>query len=475
MKTNRFLAFLLSALMLPVAALAQQADPVIMTINGKPVTKSEFVYSYKKNNGDNVIDRKSVEDYVQLFINYRLKVEAAMDAKLDTLTSYKKEFHQYRNQQITPTFVSDADMEKESHVIYDETKNRIGIDGYINPWHILVRVPQNAEESAKNAALNRADSIYNALKNGADFAATAKKTSEDVGSAPRGGDIGWIGRNQTLKSFEDAAFALKDNEISKPVLSEVGYHIIMMKGHKDFEPYDSLKRQIYAFMERRGVRNSIAQERLKSYCEATGKSAEAVMDERADSLAALSEDMKYLIKEYHDGLLMFEISNREVWEKAAKDENGLKATFKKNKKKYAWDEPRYKGIAYYTRDIADVEAVKKSLKGKDFGNWAKILRSTFNNDSILRIRVEKGIFKKGDNTLIDKYGFNIADVKVKTVKDFPNEAIFGKMIKAPEEMSDARTMVLSDYQEELEKEWIKRLRARYPVVVNKEIVATVEE
>ena len=163
-----------------------------------------------------------------------------------------------------------------------------------------------------------------------------------------------------------------------------------------------------------------------------------------------------------------------MWDKAAKDEAGLEKFFKKNKKKYTWDEPRFKGIAYHTRDAADVEAVKKSVKGKKFADWAQILRTTFNNDSTLRIRVEKGLFKKGDNGLVDRNEFGVNDAKIKEVKDFPNNATFGKVIKAPEELSDVRALVVADYQEAMEKEWLKELEARYPVVVNQEVLKTVK-
>ena len=62
---------------------AQTDDPVIMVVNGDPVTRSEFEYSFNKNNSEGVIDKKSVEEYVDLFINYKLKVAAALDAKYD--------------------------------------------------------------------------------------------------------------------------------------------------------------------------------------------------------------------------------------------------------------------------------------------------------------------------------------------------------------------------------------------------------
>ena len=97
---------------------AQSFDPIIMTVAGEPVPRSEFEYSYNKNNTDGVIDKKTVEEYVDLFINYKLKVRAAMDARLDTTTAFLTEFAQYRDQQVIPTFVSDADMEAEAHNLY---------------------------------------------------------------------------------------------------------------------------------------------------------------------------------------------------------------------------------------------------------------------------------------------------------------------------------------------------------------------
>lgn len=91
-----------------------QTDPVLMTVNGKPVTRSEFEYSYNKSNGENVVDRKSVKEYVDLFINYKLKVEAALDAKLDTMESFRKEFANCRDQQIRPSFVDKEDVEAQA-------------------------------------------------------------------------------------------------------------------------------------------------------------------------------------------------------------------------------------------------------------------------------------------------------------------------------------------------------------------------
>ena len=99
-----------------------QSDPVIMNVAGEDVLRSEFEYSYNKNNSEGVIDKKTVEEYVDLFVNYKLKVMAALDAHLDTLTSFKDEFAMYRDQQIRPSFVTDEGMLREARKVYDDTK-----------------------------------------------------------------------------------------------------------------------------------------------------------------------------------------------------------------------------------------------------------------------------------------------------------------------------------------------------------------
>ena len=464
-----------SCLAVQMTAFAQtDNDPVIMKIAGEPVLRSEFEYSYNKNNTEGVIDKKTVEEYVDLFVNYKLKVAAALAEKMDTMTSYKKEYVGYRDQQVRPTLINQADVEAEAQKIYRDTKDRVGPDGLITPAHILLRLPQQAGNEEQIRVKNRADSIYNAIMAGADFAQLAAKCSDDPGSKDNGGSIGQISRGQTLKEFEDAAFALRDGQVSQPVLSPAGYHIIKMLGHAPMPTYDSLRNDIHRFIDARGIRESIINGKLEQMVKATGVPQEKIMDQRADSLASADSDMKYLFKEYHDGLLLYEISNREVWEKASKDEEGLNAYFKKNKKKYAWDAPRFKGIAYHTRNIDDVQAVKKVLKGKPFDEWAEILRSTFNADSVLRIRVEKGIFKMGDNALVDKEVFSL-DATPKPVRDYPNDATFGTVLKAPKEMNDVRAQVVADYQEALEQGWLAILRERFPVEVDKNVLATVNK
>ena len=476
MKKIALFAALLAAV--PYAATLSQPksdDPVIMTVNGEPVLRSEFEYSYNKNNSEGVIDKKTVEEYVDLFVNYKLKVCAALDEKYDTLTSFKEEFAQYRDQQVRPTFVTDDDMLAEAHRIYDRTAQGIGPDGLIKTAHILLRLDQKATDAQRTAARQRIDSIYNALKQGADFATLAQQLSQDPGSARQGGELPFVYRGQLIKEYEDAAFALKDGEMSPVVESPYGYHIILMKERKQFEPFEFHKESILKFMEQRNIREQLAVQVVDSLVKKSeGKvTAEQLLEQRAAELSAKDDEMKNLIREYHDGLLLYEISNRLVWDKAAKDEQGLASFFKKNKKRYAWKEPRFKGIAYHVKEAADIQGVKNCVKKLKFDQWAEALRQTFNGDSIIRIRVEKGIFRKGDNALVDSTIFK-KDTVVTKVKDYPFDAVYGKVLKkGPEDYTDVRGLVVSDYQDMLEKEWVADLRRKYTFTVNEDVLKTV--
>jgi peptidyl-prolyl cis-trans isomerase SurA len=205
------------------------------------------------------------------------------------------------------------------------------------------------------------------------------------------------------------------------------------------------------------------------------------MQQKADSVAAVNSELKYLFKEYHDGLLLYEISNREVWSKAQNDEIALKAWFDTHKKKYTWKEPRYRGIAYHVKNKQDVKAVKRCVKNLPFDQWTEALRTTFNPDSVIRIRVEKGLFKPGDNETIDRLVFKTGNTSKSSRASsssnasYPIDAVFGKKLKRPDNYEDVRQQVVEDLQDYLEQEWVDTLRRRYQVEVNQEVLKTVNK
>jgi len=457
--------------------MAQTADdPVLMTINGQAVTRSEFEYSYNKNNSDAVVDKKSVDEYVDLFINYKLKVVAAEAAGIDTTKAFRDEFKMYRDQQVRPTFINDEDLEHEAYRVYKSTQGRVdSLGGLVMASHILVGVRQKDPEEKRVAAKQKADSIYNAVKAGGDFAEIAKKHSDDRGTAHNGGRLGWIMRGRTVKAFDDKIFSMQPGEISEPVETNFGYHIIKLEKKQPFHPYDSVRSDVMRYVSQQAVRERIITKRLDSIARVAvpATTPEALVEQRAAELQAAVPDTRYLIQEYHDGLLLYEMMNRMVWEKAAKDDKALEAYYKKHKKDYKWETPRFKGMAYHTKEQSDLQAVADAVKGIDFDDWAEKLRKEF-NDSIRRIQVVKGFFKEGDNALVDRDIFK-KDTTVATVKGYPYSSTYGELQAQPKSYKDVRDLVVNDYQTQLEKEWVATLRKRYPVSVDKAVLATVNK
>lgn len=470
------IALSLFAALLSQQSLAQSSDPVVMTVAGVDVPRSEFEYSFNKNNGDDVVEKKTVEEYAELYANYKLKVQAALDAKLDTMTSFQQEYAMYRDQQVRPTIVTDDELLATARKMYERTKEAIGPRGLVHPAHILLELSTQATAQEQEKTRQRIDSAYRALQAGADFAELAKKISQDPVSSKDGGLLPWFGPGQTLKEFEDVAYSLQPGQMSSPFLSPIGYHIILMKERKQLEPFDSLKNDLLTVLERREMRDDIVNNKLRQMVKASNGTLtqDQILEKRSDSLAAADPEMKYLFQEYHDGLLLYEISSREVWEKATENEAALKAWFDAHRKGYKWSQPRYKGIAYHVKDKKDVKAVKNCVKRLPFDQWAEALRTTFNPDSVIRIRVEKGLFKPGDNATVDRMVFKVS-AEVKPLQDYPIDAVYGKKLKKPSDYTDVRAQVVEDYQNDLERRWVASLRKRYPVVIHEEVLKTVNK
>ncbi|MGM9674097.1 MAG: peptidylprolyl isomerase [Bacteroidaceae bacterium] len=465
------------ALLCGASALRAQEDPVLMRINGAPVTRSEFEYNYNKNNSDEVIDKKTVDEYVDLFVNYKLKVLAALDDRLDTLTSFQKEFRMYRDQQIRPLLVPETRMDEECVRYYDMMKANLQGHQLLQPSHIFLRVKQKATKEEQEAVGARMDSVYKALQEGADFAELAKKVSEDPQTAVRGGVLPWIGPNQTLKEFEDVAYSLEVGSYSQPFLSTVGYHIVKLMDKKDLEPFNELKPNIERFLESQGLRDRLAMQALDSIAAAGGtpKTVEEILEEETARLCAKDNNLKYLVQEYHDGLLLFEECSRNVWEPATKDTLGIEDYFKRNKKKYSWDVPHFDGMVYYCRDKKDVKAVRKAIRKQPDSQWTSIVRQQFNKDSV-SVKMEKRLFKQGENANVDVVALKVKGAEPKPIEGFPYMAVVGeKLKKGPERWTQVSAAVVADYQRLREEEFVARLREKYTVEVDKEVLATVNK
>lgn len=452
---------------------AQTVDPIIMRIAGQDVTRSEFEYNFNKNNSEGVVDQKSIDEYVPLFVNYKLKVQAAMDARMDTAQSFRDEFRTYRDQLIRPMLVPAEAEEKEVRGYYDQMQSQLNGHDLRLPAHIFLRVSQKGSVEEQQIKKARIDSIYNALKQGASFEELAKKHSEEQQTAVRGGELTWFGPGQLVPEFENVMYALNKGEMSEPFLSTYGYHIVRLNDCKQLESYEELRPQIAQFLENRGLRDHLAQQVSDSLARQGGISIEELMDKETERICAQDMETKYLVQEYHDGLLMYDIWKERVVDAAVSDTAYLEKFFKVNQKSYGWQIPHFYGMVYYARNASDVKRVKKMLKGVDESKWITTVRENCNKDSVM-VRMQQKLFAMGDDAVVDSLVFKQKNGKTKVRQDFPYSGAVGRVMKkVPQKWTDVSKQVIDDVQAKREQEFVAELRKRYPVVVYGDVLRTV--
>ncbi len=635
MKTYIIAGTLLSGVALCWAA----KDPVLMTVNGNPVPVSEFEYLYNKNSQQQLA-AQPVDEYLDLFEVYKLKVADAKAAGIDTTASFKKDMEGYRRDLAKPHLTDSAfinNMAKETYdrsreeveathimimksdltgkgrvlldslrtlalngadfgdlaVEYSEdrsAKNNRGYYGYIptgifplefektayslkdgeisqvieSPFayhilkggkrrpargqvlvsHIMKMVPpgSSAEDEAKIKA--KVDSLYEIVSaNPQLFAEIARSNSEDPGSASKGGELPWFGTGRMVPEFDAASFAMNVGEISKPVRSSYGWHIIYKRDAKGPESYEEVKQGVIrqlgnpqderfrlnrenttarlakkhkgkindktiALLKERtangadsvfyvecltgdlsmlpvlsiGKKTYPVKEFIKSMRNqpiAEGERVAKILDNNSnnflynklieteeDWLDANNADYHNLLNEYREGSLLYEASVEKVWDRAAKDTEGLKAYFDNNKKNYAWSAPHVKGILVQAKNDSVADVVRKRMAEMSNDTIVPAIRKEFKGLAT----AERVLVEEGQNAMVDNIIFGAPAV---TPSVSAYEVYFlwePKVLTEPEEVSDVRGLVTGDYQNELERQWVEDLKSRYPVVVDDKVL-----
>ncbi len=214
---------IVSALLLTASVLtinAQEKDPVLLTIGEKGVNLSEFNAIFNKNNSKEKYNEESVKEYLDLYIKFKLKVREAEDLGYDTLPKFTKELAGYRGQLALP-YLTDKEV---TDGLIKEAYNRMKLD--VRASHILIKVDENASSQDTLAAYNKAIKTRKRILAGEDFVAVAKEVSTDPSAQKNGGDLGYFSVLHMVYAFETAAFETKVGDISLPVRTKFGYHII---------------------------------------------------------------------------------------------------------------------------------------------------------------------------------------------------------------------------------------------------------
>jgi peptidyl-prolyl cis-trans isomerase SurA len=211
-----------------VSVVSAQYSPndVLLTINNKPVTAEEFERIYHKNYNINSSEKQGVNDYFGLFLKFKLKVTAATDAKLDTLPSYQKELKGYRDQ-LAKNYLTDNRFmdslvrEAYDHMLYD-----------VNVSHILTLFPENSALADTLQAYKKIMAACKKIEAGEAFEKVADEYSEDPSVRMNHGNIGYFTAFRFPYQFESCAYHTKVGEMSVPLRTHYGYHIIKVNDRR---------------------------------------------------------------------------------------------------------------------------------------------------------------------------------------------------------------------------------------------------
>jgi peptidyl-prolyl cis-trans isomerase SurA len=275
-----------------------------------------------------------------------------------------------------------------------------------------------------------------------------------------------------VRPFEDVVYGLEPGQVSKPFATQYGVHIAKVYEKRGIQPLDSMRAQIVKQVQRdqrmQIAYDSFVEKTRAEYGLPAEMSAAEVVAYADAHLEEKYPDLRHLVQEYHDGILLFDVSLREVWDKATQDVEGLQKYFKANKKQYTWNEPRFKGCVIYAKNEVAAKSAKQIVKTAHPDSVMSYLNQRVNVDSVMYARVERGVWKQGANAAVDKFGFKVKEVEYTPSEEYPVVLLVGKVLKTPEEYSDDRSKVTTDYQDYLEKQWVANLREKYPIVINQE-------
>ncbi|MDO4190508.1 MAG: peptidylprolyl isomerase [Bacteroidales bacterium] len=428
--------------------------------------------------------------------------------------------------------------------------NRQKAHGKIRCSHIFVRCEETMSAEEQRKAKEKITKAQQALAEGKTFEQVAKEFSEDPRSASIGGDLSWFGVGLMVREFETAAFNLqKIGDVSEPVKSVLGWHIIKLVDRKGIDSFEEQKPNIKRLMEYDGrmmIMQQCLVEKLKkeyhyvfdanswkgvvsalngisidnknfdsrvknlhttiaSFATHSIKQTDfvAYLKQNASNEQVLNEDnlkaywnrflsqevlayedahleekypeLRYLLKEYHDGILLFNISSKEVWDKATQDTAGLAQYFNTHKEQYTWNSPRFKGRICCCRDKQTAKVLKKMLEIAPKDSINNYISTRINIDTAKYVETYSGIWKVGESKVIDRHVFhlNVPD-DTSLPKDLPVVFTWGNLQKNPECYQDVRGAVISDYQTYLETLWVKQLAEKIPHHINLEVVKTIK-
>lgn len=651
MRLNLLFAFALAALFSNSAN-----SQTVLTVGTEEVSLSDFEHIYQKNNKDSVVTEEALNEYMDLFVKFKLKVLEAENLGMDQDAEFIKELDGYRKQLARPYMIDNELLDeivkeayarsqeevKARHILVsagpnvdpadslrawnrlNELRNRViagedfkkvaiskgGSDdpsardnggdlgwftafqmvhpfeeaayntpvgevseivrtrfgfhflevtdrrparGEVKVAHIMVSIPDPNKKVMMESATKEINAVYSFLQQGESFESLALKYSDDESSKSKGGVLPWFGTGKMVEPFEEAAFSLQnDGDISEPILTRYGWHIIKRLGYKPLSSFEEsekaltkrVSRDSRADVTKTSFINKLRREygfrvfskRIDNLMESAaaidsvfypGHELEVKSSEKGKTLFMLDgkvvrvqefvdfanskkirmegkeyksvltsllaefeedklisyedskleekyDDFRLLMEEYHDGILLFELTDEMVWSKAVKDTLGLQAFYTNNQSEFMW-ETRLNMVSYTCEDAGIAAMVTETISnGGNIGELKKVVTA----EKPLAIKEEKGLYQYGSNNLADSVFNKLAGgmkfegptvIQVGAGGDAVAVISLKEVIKpTPKTLEESRGQVIAKYQDYLEKAWVEELRSKYPVTINTE-------
>tara|TARA_Y100001933_G_scaffold168292_1_gene166536 strand:- start:452 stop:2410 length:1959 start_codon:yes stop_codon:yes gene_type:complete len=608
----------------------------ILQIDNKNISLAEFENIFYKNNYNDTIDKQYLDEYIELFINFKLKVLEAEYLYMDTISTFIKELDGYkeqlakpylRNKEFDDLMIKEAydrmlfDV-KASHIlikvnekskdsdneafkkvtsirneiinkkisfsdaakkysedpsaqnnsgdlgfftafmmvydfesaVYELEINEISMPiktkygyhliklfdkrralGEIQVAHIMFKKNKNTSDNSN--VKEKINEIYTKLNDGEDFAELAERFSEDRSTAVKGGKLPPFGVGKMVPEFEEIAFSLnKPSEYSKPFETDFGWHIISLINKNGIASLNDVKKEIMNKISRdsRGelskislydklknnykVKNNVnnfkklrklayKNVKLSKWDGITGIDSQVLFS--VDSLEILVRDFvsyvllnqknesdfdilyqdfvnekllsheknmlsfkypeyKALLNEYREGILLFDITNQNVWNKAVIDTVGLNKYFINNQQNYMWTD-RFEATIYTCSNKAIASRVKLQLF---FSQSNENILKSINKDAPLNLQIQTDIFEENENIYIQKSEKKLGLNSDIVLDDGSVVMVYvkNKIPATNKDISDVRGKVISDYQSYLEDQWIEKLRKKYTIKINKDVL-----
>jgi len=388
--------------------------------------------------------------------------------------------------------------------------------GEVKVAHIMVK----KDSANPNLAEEKILDIYRKLEQGDDFATIAKEHSDDLSSAQKGGELPKFGTGRMIKSFEDVAFSLQNTgDFSKPFETEYGWHILELLQKYPVGTYEELHTKLESRVKsgsRSGyVKKALAQKIAADYKVVTFKAKvhlqpvlaefenssdtlliimdqtytgrdfyefekdlknktrdelysefvnSMIIDYYKDHLDETNKDFARTYQEYEDGLLLFELLQKKVWERSEKDTAGLINYFESNRSKYNWGRRGEVVIASCT-NFEKAQVVKSMLTENQ---PLDTIKEKVNEGATIHVLFSKGKLEEGSSKLPEDYILKLGVSDIYETEPFNFTIIKTDAIFEPErkELKETRGEVMNDYQNYLEQEWVTELHKTYTVRVN---------